>query len=321
MTHHFDVDVATKYGVNAAVILQNIYFWCLKNRANGKNFHDGNYWTYNSRSAFNELFPYLSERQIKTAIDKLVDDGVIQTGCYNDDMRDRTLWYAVTKKGYCILQKCDLQTAEMSNANSENVRPLPYIKPDIKQQINKRERDACAREDNPYGDGDDERPRMDTVEMYAVNNLSTLGYRAMQELADFIDDLSGDIVRHAIDNALDKGVRNWSYVRAILNSYVEHDVQNIADAKAVDEQRKKGGGANGKADDKPDYDEDNRPRAVIPDQQEVECVLDESNPMMIKKYIIRRTGEEIPYSMIRAMSPGERERFWTGKKIRWRNNL
>lgn len=125
------------YGVNAAIILQNIYFWVLKNKANKKHFYDGKYWTYNSRSAFNELFPYLSERQIKTAIDKLVADGVIQTGCYNEDTRDRTLWYTVTKRGFCILQKCGSQAAEMSDANDGNVTPLPYInQTDINTDIN-----------------------------------------------------------------------------------------------------------------------------------------------------------------------------------------
>lgn len=129
--HNFDVDVAVKYGVNAAVILNNIYFWVQKNEANNHNFFDGCYWTYNSRKAFMKIFPYLSERQIKMALDKLIDDGVIKTGCYNKEAWDRTLWYALTEKGACIMQKCQMQDAEMSNANSENVRPIPDINTDI----------------------------------------------------------------------------------------------------------------------------------------------------------------------------------------------
>ena len=128
MAHSFEVDIAVKYGVNAAILLNNLYFWCQKNKANKHNFYDGSYWTYNSRSAFTEIFPYLSERQIKTALDKLIEDGVIKTGCYNKDARDRSLWYALTEKGWCIMQKCSVQNAEMSNANGENVRPLPDTK-------------------------------------------------------------------------------------------------------------------------------------------------------------------------------------------------
>ena len=132
MGHYFEVDVAVKYGVNAAVLLNNIYFWCQKNKANKRNYYDGYYWTYNSRNAFTEIFPYLSERQIKTALDKLIEDNVIKTGCYNEDARDRSLWYTLTEKGWWMMQKCQMHTAEMSNANDENVRPLPDINPDGK---------------------------------------------------------------------------------------------------------------------------------------------------------------------------------------------
>lgn len=151
MTHTFDVEIARRYGVNAAVIFQNILYWCEHNRANGRNEHDGLYWTYNSRKAFAELFPYLSERQIKTALDKLVENGLIAVGCFNDDNRDRTLWYAVTKVGYCILQNRDLHIAEMSNANDGNVRPLPDNKPQMENpDIN--EGEARAQEDPPTVD-------------------------------------------------------------------------------------------------------------------------------------------------------------------------
>ena len=186
------------------------------------------------------------------------------------------------------------------------------------EYINKRERDAHAREVNPFGEGDGEPFDTDTVQAYALNHLLTLGYRAMEELNSYCDDLSDDIVRHAIDNALDKGVRNWSYVRAILNSYVEHDVHSIADAKAIDESRKKVSAA--RCDDaQAEYDEDHRPRAVVPDPVEVDYIKDPDNPMRLKMYVIRRTGEEIPYEQIQAMCPGEIERFWDSRKIRWHN--
>lgn len=75
-----------------------------------------------------------------------------------------------------------------------------------------------------------------TVQKYAAENLTTLGYRAMQEINGFIDDLSEDIVRHGIDNALDAGARNWSYVRAILNRYCDEGVKSVGEAKASDER-------------------------------------------------------------------------------------
>lgn len=121
MEHSFDVDVAIKYGVNAAILLHNIYWWIQKNKANNRHFHDGNYWTYNSREAYTKLFPYLSERQIKTALDKLIADGVIVTGDYNADRCKRPTWYAITKSGYSMLQKCGVECTKMSDGGSENV--------------------------------------------------------------------------------------------------------------------------------------------------------------------------------------------------------
>ena len=140
MIHSFDIDIAQAYGVNAAIILNNMYFWVEKNRANETNFHDGRYWTYNSVRAFSKLFPYLSARAISTAIKKLVDDGLVVTGNYNKSSYDRTLWYAITEKGYSILQNCKMEDSKVQNGNNENVPPIPDIKPDPKPDIKPEEK-------------------------------------------------------------------------------------------------------------------------------------------------------------------------------------
>lgn len=130
MNHQFDVDIAIKYGVNAALILSNMEFWIAKSRANGVKYFDGHYWTYNSIKALKDLFPYLSERQISTAIKKLIDDGAIITGNYNKSAYDRTTWYAITEKGYSILQNCEMENTKAQNQNPENVKPIPDINTD-----------------------------------------------------------------------------------------------------------------------------------------------------------------------------------------------
>lgn len=93
--HSFDPQIAAQVGLNAAVIYQNLFFWIEKNEANGHNFKDGRYWTYNSIAAFAKLFPYFTEKQIRTALDKLLDGGLILKGNYSDDRYDRTAWYAL----------------------------------------------------------------------------------------------------------------------------------------------------------------------------------------------------------------------------------
>ena len=98
--HHLSVRVASECGVNASLLFTNIAFWIKKNRENGKNFHDGTYWTYNSKKAFSQQFPYFTERQVKTALKKLEDSGYLKTGNYNKSAFDHTKWYALTEKGY-----------------------------------------------------------------------------------------------------------------------------------------------------------------------------------------------------------------------------
>lgn len=132
MQHSFDVELAKEYGIAEAILLNNFEYWIGKNKANNVNFYDGFYWTYNSTRAFNELFPYLSQRQIQNALKHLRDEGILQTGNYNKSSYDRTLWYAFTKKGISIMQKCKMEDVNMSNGLCENVTPIPDINTDSK---------------------------------------------------------------------------------------------------------------------------------------------------------------------------------------------
>ena len=133
MIHFFDTEIAQQYGVNAAILLQNIAYWCELNEANDINYYDGTYWTFNSRKALTIIFPYMSERQIGTAIQKLIDEGLVITGNYNKMPYDRTLWYALSKKGKSIMQKCKMEDAEMSNDKMQkcktNTRYIPNNNP------------------------------------------------------------------------------------------------------------------------------------------------------------------------------------------------
>lgn len=130
MKHLFDVSIAEEYGVNAAILLENLGYWIKQNEANETNYYDGNYWTYNSRRAYRELFPYMSERQINTAFQKLIDDGLVVTGNYNKIAYDRTLWYALTQKGKSILHFDIMVDDKIANGTSNNVTPIPNINTD-----------------------------------------------------------------------------------------------------------------------------------------------------------------------------------------------
>ena len=120
--YSFDTEIAEMVGVNAATIYHNLEFWINKNEANNQNFRDGNYWVYNSVSAWLKLFPFLTTRSIRTALDKLVDAGLVETGQFNDKGYDKTTWYA-------ICQKRQIHLSETTNPFVKNDKPIPISKP------------------------------------------------------------------------------------------------------------------------------------------------------------------------------------------------
>lgn len=154
MVHHFTTCVAKSVGVVPAILLENIRYWVQKNKANGVNIFDGYCWTYNSISAFSEIFDYLTKRQIEYALAKLETSGYIKTGKYSDNPRDTTKWYTLTESGYALFrsggrsgedepynfvkrdsQFCETGTAKLGNGTNKIVKPDSQFCETYKVQI------------------------------------------------------------------------------------------------------------------------------------------------------------------------------------------
>lgn len=153
MEHSFDIDIATNYGIECAILLKHLYYWVEKNRLNDMNFHDGDYWTFNTKKAFKEQFKYFSERQIDYTLKKLEGYGLIKTGCYNKNVCDRTKWYTLTKLGYSILQNCQIEKTKLLNASDKIVSPIPNINTNINTNINE---DRDSKKENIIKERNDE---------------------------------------------------------------------------------------------------------------------------------------------------------------------
>jgi hypothetical protein len=132
MNHRFNVDVAVRFGVNAAILFENIAYICENNRANESNEHDGNFWVYNTRKAFSELYPYLSDKQVRTALDTLVAGGLLIKGNYNKSAFDRTTWYAVTDEGRTIYLSRPMSWPCGANGEAREGQTIPDSIPNIK---------------------------------------------------------------------------------------------------------------------------------------------------------------------------------------------
>lgn len=149
MEHHFNIEIAQKFGVDIAIFLQNLAFWSLKNIANDNHFHDNRYWVYNTQESYTVLFPYWTRQNIRTIITKCLEKNIIIKGNYNKLNYDRTTWYSFTDEGldlFPVVKKAvdnskslgwnqPMDWLESTNSLVGINQPIPDNKPYNKQQI------------------------------------------------------------------------------------------------------------------------------------------------------------------------------------------
>lgn len=118
ITYQFDIEIATEFGVDEAIMIYNLAYWIRHNEANGLHYHDGRTWTFNSVEAFTKLFPFWSRGQIRRILKSLEDKDVILTGNYNPSAYDRRMWYAFTDS---FLQ---MHLSKSTNGNAETEKSI-----------------------------------------------------------------------------------------------------------------------------------------------------------------------------------------------------
>lgn len=138
----FDPDVARDVGVEEAIMYSNLQFWCVHNKANGRHHYENRYWTYNTYSAFVELFPFWTEKQIRRILKNLEDNDYIKVGNYNRRKYDKTKWYSTD----CPNRQ--MEAPEGADGVDQTVRPIPdnklqIIKPDGVSHGTKAETIGC----------------------------------------------------------------------------------------------------------------------------------------------------------------------------------
>ncbi len=80
MKQMFDVDLAAKEGIEAACIYNTIERTVYENRALGHCLKRGKYWADFKMCAYMYFHPYLTRAQIKSSLEKLTRDGLIEKG-------------------------------------------------------------------------------------------------------------------------------------------------------------------------------------------------------------------------------------------------
>lgn len=125
--------VAVKVGLAASVIYAHICYWIRKNKANEKHFYNGKYWTYSSMKAFASYFPELTEKQVRTALEKLIQANLIESANFNKTGYDRTLWYSLKEEN----EDCQIDMPKNELPFAQKGTPIPNINQTDKQSVKK----------------------------------------------------------------------------------------------------------------------------------------------------------------------------------------
>lgn len=94
-SHSFNVELATMVGLTEAILLQHFYFWHQR-ACNLPDMHrEGRVWFFRSVKEMREVFPYLSDANVRTAIQHLIDRGLIVKGDFSSTSMYKATWYSL----------------------------------------------------------------------------------------------------------------------------------------------------------------------------------------------------------------------------------
>lgn len=111
--------LAVAIGLHEAIILQQIHYWLEINKKVGRNYKNGHYWTFNSYNAWQEQFPFMSERTIRRSIGNLRKQKLLITANLSPHKFDNTLWYRINYDAVSSLELVSVgqETVAISNDN------------------------------------------------------------------------------------------------------------------------------------------------------------------------------------------------------------
>ena len=133
MRYSFDTEAAARYGVEEAILLDHIRFWCEKNRSNPDCQQQGRCWMYASAARLAEHFPFWSVPKIRRLLKSLVRQGALLEGRFGRFAFDRTLWYAVSESVLSMFQNRHLQQTNPQHSSDESARAIKDTQKDIQE--------------------------------------------------------------------------------------------------------------------------------------------------------------------------------------------
>jgi len=144
--HSFNGNVAKvlKGHVQKAILLKELYGWCVVNAKKGSNVRHGIAWTYNSAAKLSDKFYYMPSSSISRWLKELEKEKWLYSGNFNEKGYDRTKWYTVNYNRYIDACKSLINTIsqndewmnQIENTISQNDKLINQIEQPIPSLTN-----------------------------------------------------------------------------------------------------------------------------------------------------------------------------------------
>lgn len=124
--HNFDIGLATKYGIDQAIVLSYIWENIKRNIANDCYFHEEQHWSKDNRKALLQLFPYYTETKIEAIFSKLSENDLITYK--NSSKNSQEIWYTLTKQALDYFTKGTQPAKKVRNKKTTSSEKFAEIK-------------------------------------------------------------------------------------------------------------------------------------------------------------------------------------------------
>ncbi|MEK4228936.1 DnaD domain-containing protein [Solibacillus sp. FSL H8-0538] len=242
--------LAVKIGLNNALLLQQVHYWLRIST----NHRDGYKWTYKTLEEWHVEFPFWSKRTLDRVIKNLEDEQLLVVGNFNRMKMDRTKWYRIDYEN--LDKRCneafrqndemhmDKMTSSISSncrdANSQNdVNDFANLTTPITREYTENTTETTTDIKNDDEDGKkaspvaQQIPKIETAySFYQENGFGVLSSHVNQKIGFWMDDLSDELVIHAMKLAVENNALRWNYVETILKDWYNKQLKTLADVEA-----------------------------------------------------------------------------------------
>ena len=273
-----DTVLATKIGLNEAIVLQQVHYWIEINRTKQTNFYEDSFWTYNSMKEWNKSFPFFGEKTLNRIFKNLEKLGILKTGNFNKLRMDRTKWYTIdySKLESYIneLETNENECLEEANANGQVDQMHLPEKENASGQNDQMEADKlseCNGSNCPNANGQfdltntrdftktsseiftetsSSSSKMEDVVKFFSNNFYLPQAYEAEVLTDWVKSYSCEFVLEAMKCARKNNARSIRYIERTLQDWESKGIKTLNELEVYLRSREEGKNGNDNRQDR-----------------------------------------------------------------------